>query len=205
MHSMREDCGRSANHATKESLVGDIHGLRKQSRIVLQTFLPYDNLAENASVLDSVRLRKQVLETAQILDALTHGRGYIHHPVTLSWWRHEEALRLYGKFILDEYRQRGGTKYVDYDAIFGDPDIEATMPPWFGNKDFHAGHRGHLYRKDSVKYESFTPFADAPLLYPCNGSFVERVEEGRFRPSPNQNDGRVYKSIKAAWQAARPV
>ncbi len=168
----------------------------------MQTFLPYDDFQMSAKALDDVRLRKQILETSQILKALALGGGYNHHPVTVAWRGHEEALRLYGKAILDEYRRRGGVKYIGYDAIFGDPDPAAPRPVWVGNKDYHAGQRGHLYRKDSVKYHQFMWDEDFPLLYPCEKSFVERVSDGRFRPFPNPNDGRVYKSVASAYFGA---
>ncbi len=164
----------------------------------MQTFMPYASFEVTASLLDDVRLRKQIMETSQILDALTLGSGYVHHPMTLAWRGHMDGLRMYGKAILDEYRRRGGTKYIGYDAVFKASDPQASMPVWFGNKDFHAGHRGHLFRKDPVKYECFALDAASPLLYPCDGYLVERVVEGRFRPFPNTNDDIVYKSVKAA-------
>ena len=164
----------------------------------MQTFLPYNDFASSVMALDDVRLRKQVSETLQILDALCHGKGYVHHPVTHAWRGHEDALRLYGKANLAEYRRRGGVKFVGHEALFGDPDVNTPMPSWFGNADFHAGQRGHLYRKDPVKYQDFAGDSDILLLYPCEGAFVERVVEGRFRSFPNPGDGKVYKSVKAA-------
>lgn len=164
----------------------------------MQTFLPYTDFAKSAAALDGVRLRKQVSETIQILDALRNNKGYVHHPMTHAWRGHDEALRLYGKAILAEYRRRGGVKFVGYEAIFGKPDPNTSLPVWVGNVDFHAGHRGHLYRKDAEAYADFAPYADIPLLYPCAGAFVERVSEGIFRPFPNPQDGKTYRSVRAA-------
>ena len=164
----------------------------------MQTFLPYPNFAKSAAALDDLRLRKQILETAQVLDALRHNKGYVHHPMTIAWRGYEEALRLYGKAILAEYRRRGGVKYVEYEAHFGSPDPKAPLPPWVGDNAFHTGHRGHLYRKDAQKYPEYATWAETPLLYPCDGAFVERVVEGRFRPYPDRQDGKVYRSVKAA-------
>lgn len=168
----------------------------------MQTFLPYSNFQKSAKSLDDLRLRNQILETGQILKSLTSGGGHAHHPMTVAWRGHEEALRLYGRAILDEYRSRDGTGYTGYWAIFGDPDQAVSLPVWLGDVGYHAGQRGHLYRKDSVKYQQFVGDAESPLLYPCGSSFVERVSDGRFRPSPNPNDGLVYKSVAAAYFGA---
>ncbi len=163
----------------------------------MQTFLPYADFSTSATNLDDVRLRKQILEVAQILNALAGGKGYAQHPVTLAWQGREGALSLYGCVVLEEYRRRGGRGYVDYESLLEHSGGQ-EMPSWIGCEVFHRGHRGHLFRKDPQRYAAFSQDAEAPLLYPCAGRFVERVVEGQFRPFPSPNEGRTYRSVKSA-------
>lgn len=69
----------------------------------MQTFLPYEDFAATALVLDRQRLGKQRVETMQILTALLTGRGWVNHPATLMWAGYEVALLDYQLAVCDEW------------------------------------------------------------------------------------------------------
>lgn len=125
----------------------------------MQTFLPYPDLLQSVKVLDYRRLGKQRVETFQVLNILldrTPTKGWRNHPVTRMWTGYEEALKLYQNFTIEEWIKRGykntmQLEQLDYKRI--------TLPPWFGNKDFHRSHRSNLLRKD---YEYYSQYFDEP-------------------------------------------
>lgn len=154
----------------------------------MQTFLPYPSYQDSARSLDDLRLRNQIREVQQIARAFSGG-GWAHHPVTVAWRDYPAALQGYLAAILAEYRRRGGTRFTG--VLPNDTGVDT--PYWVGSDAFHRGHRGHLHRKDPVRYEIFAPDAQAPLFYPYQGVLIERVAPGQFQ-------GRtVQKSVKAAW------
>ena len=162
----------------------------------MQTFLPYTSFRQSAASLDDVRLRKQILECEQIVNAIERGTGWKNHPVTKQWTGFLDGLYSYARCCLAEYRKRCGTKFVNYDAFFGEhEDIESELPWWLADKHYHAGQRGHLYRKDPAYYAKFKQDENSPLLYPVNDleCLVERVDAGKFRKFPN--GVKIYKSV----------
>jgi hypothetical protein len=126
----------------------------------MQTFLPYEDFAETASVLDRQRLGKQRVETLQIMQTLagiSRGKGWINHPATKMWKGHEATLLRYQIAICSEWKSRG---YKDtclektfdaYDHI----DVESSSPEWLGSEDIHASHRSNLLRKNFQYYSAF--------------------------------------------------
>jgi len=75
-------------------------------RCGIQTFLPLEDFAASARVLDSKRLGKQRLETLQILKALADpSYGWQNHPAVLMWRGHERQLILYGNHITTEWKR----------------------------------------------------------------------------------------------------
>lgn len=125
----------------------------------MQTFLPYPDFIQSVKVLDYRRLGKQRVETFQVLNILldrTPTKGWRNHPVTRMWTGYEEALKLYQNFTIEEWIKRGYNnnmklEELDYKRI--------TLPPWFGNMEFHKSHRSNLLRKD---YEYYSQYFDEP-------------------------------------------
>lgn len=73
---------------------------RIRTGAIVQTFLPYADFRETATVLDPLRLGKQRVEAIQVLRALTVlGYGWRHHPAAAMWAGYEEALVRYGPDI----------------------------------------------------------------------------------------------------------
>lgn len=113
----------------------------------MQTFLPYPNLKKSLKVLDSRRLGKQRVEAFQILNVLlerTNKKGWKNHPAVLMWVGYENALKLYLNKAIKLWISRGYKNTMKLEIIEG----KIKFPPWFGNPNFHASHRGNLLRKD---------------------------------------------------------
>jgi hypothetical protein len=129
----------------------------------VNTFLPYPpdhdpesgflSFRNSARVLDGKRLNKQTLEASQILDILCgNGVYYSHHPAVLQWKGHEWVLLDYLSDMCKEcldgrnYKNSIFNKIYDYHQMM--PDGASTdMPPWMGDKAFHASHRSRLLFK----------------------------------------------------------
>ena len=76
----------------------------------MQTFLPYQDFDKTASVLDSRRLNKQILECYQILKVLNNPdpkAGWRNHPAVKMWRGHENALFDYTLAMIREADRRG--------------------------------------------------------------------------------------------------
>lgn len=125
----------------------------------MQTFLPYPDFIQSVRVLDYKRLGKQRVETYQVLNILldrTPTKGWRNHPVTRMWTGYEEALKLYQNFTIKEWIDRGYKNTMQFEEL---DYRRITLPPWFGNKDFHKSHRSNLLRKD---YEYYSQYFDEP-------------------------------------------
>jgi hypothetical protein len=139
----------------------------------MQTFLPYEDFAKSALVLDRLRLGKQRVETLQIAKVVSgQSSGWEHHPAVLMWKGYPEALMSYQTAVCDEWTQRG---YVDSCLdktayILGVPPVRQEnlnpelLPPWLGDEEFHISHRSNLVRKDTEYYGS--EFSDVPPNLP---------------------------------------
>lgn len=110
----------------------------------IQTFVPYADYRNSATILDDRRLGKQRVETLQILHVLLglrtdpdtgviapyEPRGWRTHPAELMW------------------------KGVD--------------PPWLGDAELHRSHQSNLIRKDPTRYGPLFPGVpdDLPDVWP---------------------------------------
>lgn len=62
----------------------------------MQVFIPYPSPIATACVLDAKRLNKQLVECAQILDAIDgKSQAWKNHPVTKMYTPHREWLDRY--------------------------------------------------------------------------------------------------------------
>lgn len=121
----------------------------------MQTFLPFPDFQQSASVLDNKRLFKQVVEARQILNTLLSSKGWIHHPAVLQWKGSEVILFRYTLDMADECISRGINAHNEI-AKLKLLTIDSTnnnVPKWFGNAAIHSTHRSRLICKgyaDSV-------------------------------------------------------
>lgn len=133
----------------------------------MQTFLPYSDFEESASVLDRQRLGKQRVENLQIMKALlVPGSGWVNHPAACMWRGHEAALVYYHECIIFEWAGERGYKDTTLQSMWDlyhehrPPQSTATMPWWMGMEEFHIAHQSNLIRKDRDWY--FPIFGKVP-------------------------------------------
>src|SRR3954471_11900003 len=116
--------------------------------MAMQTFLPYQDFARSAVVLDAPRLGKQRVETLQVLRALELGEyGWRNHPVVRMWRGRTSALVGYGLAVVRAWQGRGHADST-YDLIseFA-PEVEhrsqdelaeqGLLPSWLGDERVH--------------------------------------------------------------------
>jgi hypothetical protein len=134
----------------------------------MQTFLPYEDFAASAAVLDNKRLGKQRVETLQVMKSLTVGGGlhggWSKHPASRMWAGHLSYLMEYQEACVAEWTSRRSVNTGEY---FKDTCLEKTADfytsvaeleapddrPWFlGHAAFHLAHRSNLIRKDREFY-----------------------------------------------------
>lgn len=134
----------------------------------MQTFLPYENFYETASVLDWRRLGKQRVEAKQILLTIDRGdkaKGWRNHPAVNMWRGYEEALAFYGSVICLEWIDRG---YNDTQLNWFRDRISSgtiNLPPWLGDDRIHESHKSNLLRKDLDYYRQFWPDTPDDIEY----------------------------------------
>jgi hypothetical protein len=144
----------------------------------MQTFLPLPSFRRSAAVLDNKRLGKQRVECKQILLCLglpigTHtpsGSRWRNHPAVQMWAGYETALLVYSIVMCREWRRRGFTdnlcREFEHRYAIVRPTITTNKyPPWFGDANFHASHRGNLLRKDYAHYSKFGWMEEIHLPY----------------------------------------
>lgn len=149
----------------------------------MQTFLPYDDFAATARVLDHRRLGKQRVEALQLQRALTvPGHGWRHHPAARMWAGYEEALVRYGLEICARWCAEGfldtceATLRSDLARAKGITVVRTQLelaeagelPDWLGDETLHRSHQSALARKDPEHYRRYFPDVpdDLPYVWP---------------------------------------
>jgi hypothetical protein len=140
----------------------------------MQTFLPYQNFAQSAKVLDSKRLGNQRVEAKQIFDALQKGPGapWYNHPAVQQWKGYEEILKSYFNAMVKEWINRGYENNMEFLKITPTTDVY-PIPWWLGNEDFHRSHRARLIAKNHTYsflpgWEKDTNYNDSRYWWPDN-------------------------------------
>ncbi len=130
----------------------------------MQTFVPWPDFNESASVLDNKRLNKQLLEGRQIYGILVSGRrsgAWVNHPAVKMWRNYDMALFEYLEAIKDECIYRNIQTKKNWDAIMDihnnnwNRGSNTILPPWWDDDRIHLSHRQNLYKKDSEYYAYF--------------------------------------------------
>lgn len=148
----------------------------------MQTFLPYEDFARSAQVLDTQRLGKQIIECQQIIKAcLDPEYGWQNHPAVNMWRGYEHVLLQYQRACHVEWKERRGKWHkgwlntLDYVKATHKPlharslqETTSVWPDWLGREDFHASHRSNLLRKDAEHYGQFhwDEPDDLPYVWP---------------------------------------
>ncbi len=145
----------------------------------MQTFLPYNDFAASAAVLDDRRLGKQRVEALQVLRALTWTTyGWKRHPAVRMWAGYPDGVAAYGLAVCAEWTGRGRR---DTCAVTISADLAAAgrpaprtqaelarhreLPQWLGDERLHRSHRSALVRKDPAFYGPLFPDADPEKDY----------------------------------------
>jgi hypothetical protein len=130
----------------------------------MQTFVPFTDIKQSASVIDNRRLNKQLLEGVQIYRILATNKtkgGWVRHPAVLMWKNYDTGLYSYLSAIRDECDLRGIKWQNNWQTLQNLHDNNwhrgdnAVMPPWWNDERVHQSHRNNLYRKDPEFYAEF--------------------------------------------------
>jgi hypothetical protein len=142
----------------------------------MQTFLPFSDFAKSARDLDRARLQKQLLETQQIMRAITDPTyGWQNHPAVRMWRGYPYALMRYQEACVAAWAARGWTTMLDQvdrtrrllERMSDGPEVTAWFgdPSWLGHWDFHHSHRSNLVRKMPEFYAMKYPDAEPDAQY----------------------------------------
>jgi hypothetical protein len=156
----------------------------------MQIFLPYPSFKESLKVLDNKRLGKQLVETYQIISAITRRpkldgtpyKGWLNHPCTIMWKNNVTALKLYLNYSIEEWVVRGFKNTMNYEIFDEDP----VVPSWFGNEKFHSSHRANLLKKEPNFYAKYNWTED-----PSN-PYVWIDKDGRWYEQHSGKNGKIY-------------
>lgn len=169
----------------------------------MQTFLPYDDFALVAEVLDWKRLGKQRLEARQILNALDprSTSKWKNHPAVRMWKGYEKALQRYLNLMIDQWVYRGYKNTMASVLIEGD----ITYPPWLGDERLHSSHRARLLSKDFEYYSKLGWVDDpnAPYWWPVelkNKKMNREMNEYWNKFMKDKNDDEFWRKVTEKWQ-----
>lgn len=109
---------------------------------------------ETAMALDPKRLRKQIIECGQILDALNGAKAWSNHPCVLQYRGYEMWLGFY-KYCL-EYYANGLLR----DAKIENDYAESRKPP-FHTEEYFDQMKRRLYTKDKEHYKQWADLGES--------------------------------------------
>lgn len=130
---------------------------------------------DTAMALDPKRLRKQIIECGQILDALNGDKAWFNHPCVLQYRGYEGWLQDYMK-CLECYAQ-GKVQVASAWSILAD-DIR---PDWH-TQSYYEQMKRRLYTKDKERYKQWDDlgesqenwyFVDCEWRKYVNGKMIE--------------------------------
>ena len=98
--------------------------------------------------LDPKRLRKQIIECRQILDALNGNSAWSNHPCVLQYRGYEEWLWAY-KQCLDGYAMGDTVNAKVYNIL-----ADGIRPDWHTQK-YYNNMKARLYTKDKEHYKQW--------------------------------------------------
>lgn len=134
---------------------------------------------ETAMALDKARLRKQIIECRQILDALNGKKAWSNHPCTLQYKEHVNWLNLY-LWCLECYANGR------MEDAQGHSDVAGLARPAFHTEEFFDQMKRRLYTKNPEHYKQWaelgtsednyywSPTKRAWLIY-RNGKLLETI------------------------------
>lgn len=123
----------------------------------MQIFLPSPSFSESAYFLDNDRLRKQQIETEQILKTIMgYSEGWKNHPAVKQFINNEFLLCQYGMQISQECSKRGFESHYNYFKEFSEHFSDNGKPWWIGDERLHSSHRSRLLFKGKVDASTYS-------------------------------------------------
>lgn len=137
----------------------------------MQVFI-VGSVAETAQALDLRRMRKQVIECRQIIDAINGtGKGWFNHPIVEMYREHKDWLRCY-MWFLEEYLNDN----CDFVMLSWFNKRCEDLRPSFHTKQFFDQMKRRLFTKDSEYYKQWAHLgADFDNWYwsPSENKFIK--------------------------------
>lgn len=142
----------------------------------MQVFVPYAEPIRVAECLDGLRLRKQVIECKQILDAIDGtGKGWFNHPVTKMYKPYREWLVLYACCLQSYQIEIKNVNTTFHTSNLYSKRAESIRPP-FLTEEFCNQHKRRLYTKNPEHYKDFKSFGKSEEnWYFIDGKLVKYV------------------------------
>lgn len=121
----------------------------------MQIFVPYKEPLEVAKCLDRRRLNKQIIETRQIINAITGvSAAWFNHPVVHMYRNHLDFLSNYERCLYAYFSGSNETA-----LMFSNEAVRCL--PEFINDDLCNQHKRRLYTKDNVHYKQFSEYGES--------------------------------------------
>ena len=109
---------------------------------------------ETARALDPKRLRKQIIECRQILDALNGAKAWSNHPCVLQYRGYEEWLEIYRGILMSYEKCEFGT------AILSNMYADRYHPDWH-TQEYYDQMKRRLYTKDPEHYKQWAHLGES--------------------------------------------
>lgn len=167
----------------------------------IMTYLPLQNFLETFQHMSDYDVGRQMHEAGITLDyivGLGHEKLSDRYPVTRMWKGYPSALAFYHSMAIREHVMRGGRplRVAAYDFYHEFrietlhyahrklvPVTEIEYPPWLGDEQLHASHRGALFRRNPEHYLQWMEDKDLPLFWPEGAEVREPASPGFMPPN----------------------
>lgn len=142
----------------------------------MQVFVPYREPIKVAECLSGdKRLRKQIIECQQILDAINGvGKGWFNHPVVTMYKEHTKWLEHYASCL---------ALYANDAPIHAKvcSDLADLCTPSFLTDELCNQHKRRLFTKNPQHYAQFAEYGTSDYnLYYVDGSWRKYVNGKRI-------------------------
>lgn len=124
---------------------------------------------ETAKALDPKRLKKQIIEVWQILDALNEAKAWSNHPCVLQYRGYEKWLEWY-KLCLEWY------VFDDMNWVKSCSDVAETIKPPFHTQEYYDQMKRRLFEKDEEHYKQWSYLGKSDINWywsPTEGKFIK--------------------------------
>ena len=150
----------------------------------MQVFIPQTSPIGVARTLDPKRLRKQIIECSQILQAIeTKAGSWRNHPVVKMYRDHTDWLRKYQSCL--KYWLNGKR----WKAIIASYEADRIRPD-FITRQLCDQHKRRLFTKDPEFYKAFAYLGPSPEnWYVVDGQIVKYLAREKDNPKlvPNEH------------------